>query len=175
MIAVPASAQVPSIQVYNGLGQSALHAGVPGTTEELLVVLRNVDFIVSAVDFQIDYPPSMIWLGDQLPDARYFNNEVITIGSSPTGIAIAWHNCCMQDAVNGLVVLRPLILWGPSGDICSQALVVRGYAPLGKTNPSVVRFGDFSEHTVIGMTSVFDGCATPVQPTTWGSVKALYR
>ena len=169
-----ASAQVPFFQV-EGYPQY-FPCGEPGTLLELTVVLHNVDFTVSAVDFSISYPSGMIWLADLPPDG-YVNNEVITIGQSPTGIAVAWHSCCMQNASAGLVVLRVLILWSAECNERCQYRVVGGYAPLGKTQPSVIRYPDFSEHQAVGMTSFFNRtrCSVPVEPTTWGKVKSLYR
>jgi len=174
-LSVPAFAQVPIVRIYEDQSYSPFfHCGPQGTLHEFIVVLHNVDDVVSAVDFSIQYPASMIFLGDQLPDGGYFNNEVILLGSSPTGVAVAWHSCCMTDASQGLVVLRPLIMWTGNCD-CAQALVVGGYTPLGKTQPSFVRFADFTEHPALGSASPWIQCSVPVEPTTWGKVKSLYR
>jgi hypothetical protein len=118
-------------------------------------------------------------LQDELPDPAYLNNEVVKIGSSPTGVAVAWHPCCMQDAKPGhpLIVLRVLVLWGVNDyDICLP-LAVGGYTPLGKTLPSVIQYPDLTEHSVHPLTSLinYEFCVSPVDQTTWGKVKALYR
>ncbi len=177
-LSLPAFAQVPYIKVYaDDTFSSTYHCGTQGVLHEFIVVLHNVPDVVSAVDFTIQYPPTMTWIGDQLPDARYVSKEVITIGSSPTGIAVAWHNCCMQAAPPGepLVVLRPLIMWTGNCNFGCDTIEVSGYAPLGKQKPSYVRASDFTEHDALGMFTANDYCGVAVEPTTWGRVKALYR
>ena len=175
LLSVPAFAQVPYVKIYSELNSDFYHCGQAGTFQELIVVLHNVDDVVSAIDFSVQYPPSMVWLFDLLPDARYVNNEVITIGNSPTGVAVAWHSCCMQDASQGLVVLRPVVLW--RGNCNCAPIIVGGYGPLGKTQPSYIRASDFSEHAAVGGTTNYnpDFCDIAVEPTTWGRVKSLYR
>jgi hypothetical protein len=160
------------MQVHTDPGAPLLTCGAPGTVSEVCIVLRNVDFVVSAVDFTVNYPSSMTWLADLPPDPAY-TNEVVTIGQSPTGIAVAWAICCMQNASNGLVVLRALVMW--NGCNCNESVTVTGYGALGKTQPTVVRAEDFQEFEVKGLLNTFAGCPVAVQPTTWGSVKALYR
>jgi hypothetical protein len=56
-----------------------------------------------------------------------------------------------------------------------QAVVVGGYTPFGKTNPTAIRKEDFTEHAGVGMTSLICPGFIAVQPSTWGQVKALYR
>jgi hypothetical protein len=177
-IPMPARAQVPNIQVFQDpvVKEQIYHCGTAGTTAQLFVVLSDVNFVVSAVDFQIEYPSSMIWLADLLPDDSWTGTELVTIGSSPTGVAIAFANCCMLDGSQGpVVVMRALVSWAEN---CTCApILIGGYSPLGKTQPSVVRGSDFAEFPVVGVHTNFDPyvCPTPVQPTTWGRVKALYR
>ncbi len=178
--ALPALAQVPRVQVCeNDTFDTFYHCGEPGTIHELVVILRGVPDVVSAVDFSIQFPPGMIWIADNLPDPGYVNNEVVKIGSSPDGVAVAWHSCCMQSAPEGsqLVVLRPLIVWTNNCDreFHCEPIEVGGYTPLGKTYPSYIRASDFSEHSAVGMRTFRGNCIVPVEPTTWGKVKSLYR
>lgn len=168
-----ATAQVPTLQVFSdsSLKEPFIRCGTPNTWAELFVVMRNVNFLVSAIDFSISYSPYMVWLYDMLPDP----DVMVQIGNSPMGTALAWAGCCTPDGSLGdIVVLRPVIYW-PGYCRCGDSVVrVEGYAPLGKTTPSVVRYPDFTEFDIIGMDTYF--CPPiPVQPTTWGSVKALYR
>src|SRR5262249_30509672 len=144
--AVPVAAQAPYVNVYTDptLQDPHIHCGAAGTLEELFVVLHNVDFVVSAIDFQIGFPPSMTWLFDLPPAKSYPGTEQVTIGNSRDGIAVAWATCCMPDGSLGpIIVLRPVILW--SGPCDCQTLLVEGYQPLGKTSPSFVRGSDFQE------------------------------
>ena len=175
VLASRTSAQPPRFQVEGY--PPYYHCGEPGTLQELTVVLYDANFTVSAVDFAIQYPPGMIWLADLPPDGYENGDHVVTIGQSPSGIAVAWPICCMQNAPTGLVVLRLLVLWNYNCDESCQYFVVQGYAPLGKTQPSIIRYPEFSEHPAIGMTTIFNTnrCFVPVEPTTWGKVKSLYR
>jgi len=176
VMAGSAIAQVPNVQVYFNPAHTETQAFCPGVPPvlptELYVVMNNWNMNVTGVDFSISYPPSLIWVGDTLPDPV----TSIYIGSSPTGIGIAYANCCFQDGFQAIEVLRPLVMWGPCD--CNQgpqALVVGGYTPLGKTQPSAIRREDFAEFSGIGMTSLVCPVGVATESTTWGSVKALYR
>jgi hypothetical protein len=178
VIAGSAMAQVPNIQVYFDPAhtQAQTECGQQGTPANLYVVMNNWNMNVTGVDFSISYPSSLIWLGDNLPDP----STQTSIGQSPTGIAIAYANCCFLDGFISNEVLIPLVLWGPCD--CAlpppdnpQKLVVGGYTPLGKTQPSAIRKEDFQEFSGLGMTSLICPGAIATEPSTWGQVKALYR
>jgi hypothetical protein len=167
---VPASAQVPSVKVYtdNQLIDPEYHCGAPNSIAELFVVARNVDFQMSAIDFSVQFPPSMIWLGDFVPEGA------VVIGNSRDGIAIAWGTCCMLDPGASLLVLRPFVLW-IGGCTCMQAINVGGYTPSGKTAPTMVRYPEFIEVSALGEPSHLAACEIATRQSTWGRVKALYR
>jgi hypothetical protein len=178
VIAGSAMAQVPNVQVYFDAALTQTQAQCPGTPPfsgppvNLYVVMNNWNFSITGVDFSISYPPALTWVGDVLPDPL----TQVAIGSSPTGIAIAYANCCPLDGFQASLVLMPQVIWGVCD--CAQgpeALVVGGYTPLGKTQPTAINKADFSEHNGVGMTSLI--CPGPIatQPSTWGQVKALYR
>lgn len=178
VMAGSAIAQVPNVQVYFDPNytqtQSDCPGGAPfsGPPVELYVVMNNWNMNVTGVDFSISYPPALQWLADNLPDL----DTTIEVGDSPTGIAIAYANCCAQDGFQPILVLKPIVLWG----VCDcntgpKAIVVGGYAPLGKTSPSAVRKEDFAEFSGVGMTSLICPGFIATEPSTWGQVKALYR
>jgi len=174
VLAGSAMAQVPNIQVYFDPAhtQTQTTCGTAGPPVSLYVVMNNWNFNITAVDFSIAYPPSLIFVADVLPDPLTSN----MIGVSPTGIAIAYANCCAQDGFQAVEVDRPLVIWGPCD--CNhgpQPVVVGGYTPLGKTQPSAVRKEDFLEFAGLGMTSLICAGEIATEPTTWGQVKALYR
>jgi hypothetical protein len=175
VIAGSAMAQVPNIQVYFDPAhtQTQRECGAPGTPDSLFVVMNNWNMNVTGVDFSISYPSVLIYLGDNLPDPL----TQTKIGQSPTGIAIAYANCCFLNGFESVEVLRPLVLWGPCdcADNTPKAVVVGGYTPLGKTQPSVVRKEDFQEFSGVGLTSLICPGAIATEPSTWGQVKALYR
>lgn len=173
VLAGSAMAQVPNIQVYFDLShtQTQRDCGPQGTPDSLFVVMNNWNMNVAGVDFSITYPSVMIWLGDNLPDP----STQVKIGTSPSGIAIAYANCCFQNGFQSVEVLRPLVLWGPCDCSSPKSVVVGGYTPLGKTQPTAVRKEDFQEFSGVGMTSLICPGAIATEPTTWGQVKALYR
>jgi hypothetical protein len=173
-----AFAQVPNVQVYFNVGYSETQSDCPGTPPgagdpvSLYVVMNNWNMNVTGVDFSISYPPALIWLADEVPDPGTMN----AIGASPSGVAIAWANCCAQDGFLPILALKPLVLWGNCD--CAhgpQAIVVGGYTPLNKPQPSAVRKEDFAEFFGLGMTSLICPGSIATEPSTWGQVKALYR
>jgi hypothetical protein len=179
VLAGSAMAQVPNIQVYFDPAhtQTQSACGQLNTVATLYVVMNNWNMNVTGVDFSIAYPPSLIWLADNLPDGGATSTS---IGASPGGIAIAYANCCFLNGFLNNEVLLPVVLWGPC-DCASpppanpQPLVVGGYTPLGKTQPTAIRKEDFAEFSGLGMTSLICPGAIATEPTTWGQVKALYR
>jgi hypothetical protein len=174
VLAGSAMAQVPNIQVYfdPAFTQTQTTCGNQGSPQTLYVVMNNWNMNVTGVDFSINYGPSLIWLSDNLPDPSTQNS----IGQSPTGIAIAYANCCYLNGFQQNLVLLPLVLWGPCDcNTGPKAVVVGGYTPLGKTQPSAVRKEDFQEFSGVGLTSLICPGAIATEPTTWGQVKALYR
>lgn len=174
VLAGSAMAQVPNIQVYFNPAHTETQSacGTQGTPANLYVVMNNWNMNVTGVDFSISYPPSLIWLADNLPDP----STQVSIGASPGGIAIAYANCCFLNGFLNNEVLIPFVLWGPCDcNNAPQPLVVGGYVPLGKTQPSAVRKEDFAEFSGLGMTSLICPGIVATEPTTWGQVKALYR
>jgi len=169
-----AMAQAPNIQVYFDPAHTQTQAtcGTQGSIATLYVVMNNWNMNVTGVDFSINYSSALIWLGDNLPDPL----TQTAIGQSPTGIAIAYANCCYLNGFQSNEVLLPLVLWGPCDcNAGPKPVVVGGYTPLGKTQPSAVRKEDFQEFSGIGMTSLICPGVIATEPSTWGQVKALYR
>jgi hypothetical protein len=169
-----AAAQVPTVQVYFDAShtQALASCGPTDRLTTLYVVMNNWNMNITGVDFSISYPPALIFLADTLPDP----STQTMIGQSPTGIAIAYANCCYLNGAQSVEILQPLVLWGPCD--CNQGpqpVIVGGYAPLGKTQPTAIRKEDFQQFSGIGMTSLICAADFAVEPSTWGKVKALYR
>jgi hypothetical protein len=178
VMAGSAIAQVANVQVYFDPAFTQTQAECPGTPPfsgppvELYVVMNNWNMNITGVDFSISYPPALLWLADTLPDPL----TQTQIGFSPTGVAIAYANCCDQNGFQAVHVLTPLVQYG----VCDclqgpQAIVVGGYGPLGKTSPSAIRKEDFEEFSGVGMTSLICPGIVATEQSTWGQVKALYR
>ena len=174
VLAGSAMAQVPNIQVYFDQGHSVTQrdCGQPGNIDSVYVVMNNWNMNVTGVDFSIQYPSAMIWIADNLPDP----STQTKIGQSPTGVAIAYANCCFLNGFLANDVLHPLFVWGPCD--CStgpKSIVVGGYTPTGKPKPTAIRKEDFQEVEGVGLTSLICPGAIATEPSTWGQVKALYR
>jgi hypothetical protein len=85
----------------------------------------------------------------------------------------------MPDPSSGrTLLLTPLVLVAQQCDCGGNPffgpIVVKGYAPLGKEYPSLIRYPDLTEVSVVGYTSLMCG-PVATEPTTWGKVKSLYR
>jgi hypothetical protein len=174
VIAGSAMAQVPNVQVYFDAAhtQTQRNCGSTNSIDSVFVVMNNWNMNVTGVDFSVSMPPQMIYLADNLPDP----STQTKIGNSPTGIAIAYANCCYLNGFLSNDVLHILFLWGPC-DCTSgpKSVIVGGYTPTGKTQPTAIRKEDFQEFAGVGMTSLICPGAIATEPTTWGQVKALYR
>lgn len=176
VLAGSAMAQVPNVQVYFDAAhtQTQRTCGAPNTLDSLYVVMNNWNMNISAVDFSISFPPSMVWLGDNLPAADLPTSA--TVGNSQAGISIGYGICCAHDGFNAVEVLHVLFMWGNCD--CNQgpqSVVVGGNSFLGKTQPSAVRAEDYGLVSGVGMTSLICPGVIATEPSTWGHVKALYR
>jgi hypothetical protein len=187
-----AASQVPHVQVFlegdpstNTYSRTEEVCKPPGTIQDAFVVFQSFGMFIWAVEFSIDYPPALLHAEDVYPP------DALTIGTSNAnngtgGIAIAWFN--PQNAFDPFLALRVRLIWtsncfcGGSGG-GTQVMRVRGYQYQlalnnngGQLHPRVVRWPDFAEIEGVGLDSYI--CSTrsvPVETTTWGRVKALYR
>ena len=115
-----AMAQVPNIQVYFDPAHTQTQAicGDVGSPTNLYVVMNNWNMNVTGVDFSINYSTGLIWLGDNLPDPL----TQVSVGQSPSGIAIAYANCCFLAQGDNPEVLIPLVLWSPNCTCAGEPL-----------------------------------------------------
>jgi len=164
-----AMAQVPYMQIYfaGGQAQSACGTGFV----DLYLNAFNFNMFVQAVDFQVMFPPALLYLSDTPTTPNGINDLVI--GNASIGEAIAYN--LPQNGYVPMLLTTIHCFWTAACD-CShgpQALVVGPYP--GSLQPSGVRWPDFSQIFVIGWTTLV--CPGPVstEATTWGGVKALYR
>ncbi len=172
-IAGSAQAQQPNIICYFNEGLTDASADCPpvgtmhGTViDTIYVVANNFNMWMAAVEFKINYPTQLMWLGD---DAT----TDMVIGNTATGISLAWP--IPLNAFESAVMVRGVVAWmcdgcaGPNQDV---ALDVVANPNLGHLR--ALRWPDNVEFTAVGMRSLI--CAqVPVQETTWGQIKALYN
>ena len=175
-----ANAQIPHVAVYFDPGlqyqQGDCPTDLPGTVAQTLyVVANNFGIWMNAIEYSIAYPPQLMWLGD------IDESDVgkLSLGSSPYigdgtgGVGIAFSPA--RDGFVQLEVQKVVVLWmcndcGPANR--DAPLIVMPFEPSGLVR--AVEWPNLNVHIGIGFRSLV--CSTtPVQETTWGQVKALYR
>ena len=131
--------------------------------DTLYVVARNFDRYLMAVEYSINYPPSMFWVADlDLP--------ALHIGSSPTGITEGFPT--PQNGYNPLLVAKAMFMWTCAGCLITNTPVIVSPHP-GTAFLGAVDFPNYDLVPAVGMTSLV--CATvPIEDTTWGQIKSLY-
>ncbi len=139
------------------------------------VVAVNFNMFISSVEYMIQYPAKMTWTFDIPMNANQLN-----LGNTSVGVASAW--TLPLDCFQPTVIMQVLYDWRCGN--CDN--------PYDKNQPIVVgpdptsgllrfiRWPDNAEFQAIGMVSFvcyFTGPPppTPVEPTTWGRIKALYE
>ncbi len=174
--AVGAAAQVPFFQLFfddnsNGsYGETQAFCGTANTPQSLYLVLQNANAFVAAVDYQIAFPPALLFLNDTYPVVP---GGHLNLGDSQSGNAISYG--LPRSGFEPMLLVTINALW-TGACTCSGGpipLVAGGYQ--GKSSPSWVRWPDFAEFSAVGMTSLLcpEGVAT--SEATWGGIKALYR
>jgi len=105
--------------------------------------------------FKLQLPPGSTFFS--------FSTTYTPVGSATTDLALGYGTCEF-----GSIALGTLIAILAPGQI--KVLPADGQASI------IVVDCTFTEHPATGGTgNVFGNCPVPTQPSTWGSVKALYR
>jgi hypothetical protein len=164
-----AQGQTPSVKIYFDEEWTIDYADCPdapaGTVRDTLyVVVVNFDMWLSAVEYQIEFPPTMMFLADLIDDSA------LKIGSSPAGIWIAW--TAPQNAFEPFLLQRVMFVW--NCDDCTgvdETVAVVPFPHSGKVR--AVRWHDNAP--VEGVGSVAGICKVPPRESTWGGIKALYE
>ena len=170
-IASTAVAQTPYFQVYFDQGLQEASADCPGVgvLDTLYIAAHNFDMWIDAAEFQVDYTTHLTFLGEEAL------NSTLVIGSSPTGVAIAWQQ--PQNGFNTLIMMQVYVMWNCSDCVgiggTPGSHIVVGPWP-GKTSPRAVDWETEEDVDGVGMTSLI--CAqVPLEDGTWGQIKALYH
>lgn len=166
----PASAQTRYIGVYFDWGLTTEQANCPSAppltvADTIWIAMVDWDMNVSGVQFKVDYPPEMVWLGDQAHPPVYQGN---TRDGFAVGFAIP------QNGYFPILVTEAVFAWDCNGCTSTDIPVkVVGHPLLGGTI-TATRWPDQTKFNGIGLTALI--CTTvPVEETTWGQVKALYN
>jgi hypothetical protein len=102
------TAGTPYLQVYFDPGLTYTFENCPpdpvGTVvDTFYVVAHDFDAWLNGIEFRIDYPPQIAWLGDLI------DPNVLAIGNTYEGIGVAW--TIPFNAFTPNVVLRVVFLW----------------------------------------------------------------
>jgi len=174
---------VPYFQVYfddgsNGsYGETQAQCGQAGMPVYLYVVAQNFNSWLSAVEYEINFPPGVMFVGESFP-ANPTGGVTLSIGNSDTGLAISWSMPRSAFDPSGTLISTIFAVWTSACD-CSNGpypIVVGPFPyPVPKDDPEGVRWPDLERIPAVGMTSLL--CPGPVstQESTWGGIKALYR
>ncbi len=159
--------------------------GPPGSVVgELYIVAHGFDAWLSAIEFRLALPSELIWLGD------VWDQSHLALGSSPTGIAIAFPLPVSAHAP--VQVLKVIVLWMCQGcqiavEDCASVnmLVCMDVYPSSGLMRAVTwpdqRLIQATSGTAIicplayGNNPTCPELPVPVDETTWGRIKAQYR
>jgi len=164
--AVAVSAQTPFIAVYFDPGHSLESKDCPGVGPDYLYVAGiNLNTFVTGAEFAIQYPPAIMWLGDQ-------DTPPVVVGTTPAGISMGW--TLPQNGYTPLSLCKVAIFWQCSG--CMDPYLNNQVKVVPNPNTAFLGITDYPQFNlipVVGLTSYI--CASvPAEETTWGQVKALY-
>jgi hypothetical protein len=168
----PGTAQVPYIQIYFDENLQWDFAGqCPNTdpgevVERIYIAAHNFNIFMSSIEYRVEYPPELPWVDDVVDPAYQYT------GDSPTGIVITFPE--PVDGSRTVLLERAMIVWYCRlciTDLDIQVVVVP-HPTSGKVRAISWPDGEVVEG--VGMRSLI--CPTlPVESSTWGEVKALYR
>jgi hypothetical protein len=163
-----AQAQTGLVSVYFDKTGRTYGTCEPFAIDTLAVVATGWNMELTAIQFRIQYPPSILWIVD-------FNTQLVTLGATPNGIATGWPT--PQNGFEPILVCNVLYQWNCNN--CSshadELIRVLGHPLLGGT-VSATRASDNALIDGAGWVAVV--CPTqplPVERSTWSRVKALYR
>jgi hypothetical protein len=172
-----ALAQVPFIQVYFDADYNDTQSPckTPGSSSILYVAALNFNDLISAVDFKIQFPPALMYIGEDVREDPDGDAGDISIGDSQNGIAIAYN--LPRNGFQTMLLSRIFVDWTGDCDCAQgpQPLRVVGYDDIYSPTPKAVRWPSGEQFDVVGMLSLICPGPTSTESTTWGGVKALYR
>jgi hypothetical protein len=191
LAATAGNAQTPRLQIFfdddlTVAGKNCPAAPIGTVLDSMFFVVQNFNGWLSALEFRIDYPDRIFWWTDRYP------SNALTIGSSPNGVAIAWPH--PFNAFGPAVVGMATFVWmcnscmgGSSGAGCAGVSSV--ICPVAYPSSGLIRAVRWPDQVLIN--AVAGGAAicplacggvpqcpelpVPVEETTWGQIKAMYR
>jgi hypothetical protein len=163
---IVAAQQVPYVMLYFDDLYTVGSEDCPGVVpDSAYIVVKNFNMYLQAIEYQVLYPAEMAWIGDDVGDA-------LAIGNTRDGIAESWP--LPQNAYVPFAVAKVKFMWNCTGGcpVKNIPIVIGSHPETFKLR--ALRWPDLAEITAIGMTSLV--CATiPVEESSWGKIKALYK
>lgn len=166
------AAQVPRLTpFFNATGTWSTHCEYcdkyhPGPDYPLTVyfILSDFNAWIAAVEFSVDYPPYVTWLGDG-------PTPPVAIGSTPTGISMAWGT--PQNGFGPFVVLQANIIYHARCYHGELRVQVQPHPDTGDL--AAISYGNDSLVDLEGGYAKFCSRTVPVENRSWGAIKAIYQ
>ena len=167
LLASLAAAQVPIVQVYLDSELLTIHRDCPGhgIPDTLYVAVSNFTQPILDIEYRVETYGNFALLGD------FFPNGFSGLGTSGTGIRVAFGGPI--DA-SGTVLVQSVV----GGWFCSCSeinfpyFVVQPHPESGKVQATA--WPDLTKIEATGGVNFLCG-TVPVESSTWGRIKALYR
>jgi hypothetical protein len=165
------TAQVPYIQIYfdedlQRTAEISCPLVAPGSrVGTIYIAAHNFSMLMRSIEYGVDYPPELLFTGDGI-DSSYQ-----VVGDSRIGIVISFPT--PLDAFETVVLQKAEFVWMCSAcESTAIPVVVVPHPSSGKIR--AISWPDSEEVEGVGMTAIV--CPTiPVENSTWGHIKALYK
>ena len=156
----PVQADTPTIGIYFDKALTQLYADCPdlppgSVLDTLYLALSGFSTPVEGIEYKIDFPPEVMWLGDMVSDHGDIpRDRGLLIGDSFHGASMAL--LAPQDASNPVIILEILVLWMCQG--CATTDITIEFAPHPDTGSLRAVTSELIFEDVVGLTSSI--CAT---------------
>lgn len=165
-VAAGASAQTPFFAVYFDPAFTTQLTNCPGPGPGVVYV-AGVGFNtwVTGAEFAIVFPPAMTWVAD-------INTPSVTIGTTPTGIAMGYSP--PRNGFAPMELCRVQVSW--VCDSCEAQYIDNQIVVIPSPRTGFLGWTDasFAEWPAAGQMSLICPHGVAVELTTWGRVKALF-
>lgn len=173
LLAPVASAQTgPQIRVYFNWSLNRAWMDCPsqpaGTVlDTLYVAAWNFSEWVTAMEFQIQLPAELTWVGEQY-------DAPLVIGDTQGGVALSW-GTVPQWMADPRRVVAMTVLWNCDGCSGGQDKAINVLPNPQSGQLRAIQWPDYNVMTITPQTSWVCPSPVAVESTNWGKIKALYR
>ena len=132
--------------------------------EELYIVVVGLDMYFAGVELAISYPPEILFLAD-------IDTPPVTIGSSLTGISMAWP--LPRNGFETALLFKVAILWSCSDCSVTNSVVKPVRHPIFHAI-SATRWPGLELVELFNRRSYVCPAGVPIERSTWGRIKSIY-